>query len=457
MVLLRQLQRIAQGLAAADNRDLVDRIGVLQDVANQGVAALVVGNRGALGLGHNATLALRSGNHALHRFLDLVHRDHGTVAAGSQQRRLVEQVRQIGAGKANGHLGELLKLNVLVHRLVLGVHAQNLLATLNIRTVDRHLAVKTAGTQQRRIQNVGAVGGGNQDDRLALLKTVHLDQQLVERLLALVVAATQAGSALTSHSIDLIDKDDRRGLGLGLLKEVAHAAGTDAHEHLDKVGTRNAKERYARFAGNSLGQQRLTGARRAHEQYTTRNLGAQLAVAIRIAQEVADLLELLDRLVHAGNVLKLDLGACGLVGLGVGLAKLHVPVVGAHHLAHKVEHNGDQGDRRKHAHRQVAPKIGVIGVDDVLGIGVLRHKLGKRIGADIGRREALELARIALVLARLPVMTGHAAVHDRVGQVVDAILLNSVDHLARRELYGVAGIGKAGAHVKEGVAQKRAS
>ena len=274
VVLLRQLQRIAQGLAAADNRDLVDRIGVLQDVTHQGVAALVVGNRGALGLGHNATLALRSGNHALHRFLDLVHRDHGTVAAGSQQRRLVEQVRQIGAGKANGHLGELLKLNVLVHRLVLGMHAQNLLAALHVRTVDRNLTVKTAGTQQCRVQNVGAVGGGDQDDRLALLKTVHLDQQLVERLLALVVAATQAGSALTSHSIDLIDKDDRRGLGLGLLKEVAHAAGADAHKHLDKVGTRNAKERYARFAGNSLGQQRLTGARRAHEQYATRNLGA---------------------------------------------------------------------------------------------------------------------------------------------------------------------------------------
>ena len=196
------------------------------------------------------------------------------MTAGSQQRRFVEQVRQVGAGKANGHLGELLKLNVLVHRLVLGMHAQNLLAALHVRTVDRNLTVKTAGTQQCRVQNVGAVGGGDQDDRLALLKTVHLDQQLVERLLALVVAATQAGSALTSHSIDLIDKDDRRGLGLGLLKEVAHAAGADAHKHLDKVGTRNAKERYARFAGNSLGQQRLTGARRAHEQYATRNLGA---------------------------------------------------------------------------------------------------------------------------------------------------------------------------------------
>ena len=457
MVLLRKLQRVAQSLTAADDRDLVDRIGVLQDVAHQGMTALVVGNRGALGFGHHATLALRSGNHALHRFLDLVHRDHGTMTAGSQQCRLIEQVRQVGAGKANGHLGELLKLNVLVHRLVLGMHAQDLLAALHVRTVDRNLAVKTAGTQQRRIQNVGAVGGGDQDDRLALLKTVHLDQQLVERLLALVVTAAQAGSALTSHGIDLIDEDDRRGLGLGLLKEVAHAAGADAHEHLDKVGTRDAKERHARLAGNGLGQQGLTSTRRANQQHAARNLGAQLSIAIRIAQKVANLLELLDRLVHTGNILKLDLGARCLVGLGVGLAKLHVPVVGAHHLAHKVEHDGDQGDRRQRAHRQVAPKIGVIGVDDVLGIGVLRHKLGKRIGADIGRGEALELARVALVLFCLPVMTRHASVLNRIGQIFDTVLLNGIDHLTRRELYGIAGIGKAGAHVKEGVAQKRAS
>ena len=457
MILLRKLQRVAQSLAAADNRDLVDRIGVLQDVAHQGVAALMVGNRGALGFGHHATLALRSGNHALHRLLDLVHRDHRTMTASGQQRRLVEQVCQIGTSKANGHLGELLKLNVLVHRLVLGMHAQDLLAALHIRTVNRDLAVKTTGAQQCRVQNVRTVGRSDQDDRLALLKAVHLDQQLVERLLALVVAAAQTGSALTSHGIDLVNKDDRRSLRLGLLKKVAHAAGADTHEHLDKVRARDAKERHARLAGNGLGQQRLTGTRRAHQQNATRNLGTQFAIAVRIAQEVANLLELLDGLVHAGNVLELDLGTRCLVGLGVGLAKLHVPVVGAHHLAHKVEHDGDQGDRRKHAHRQVAPKIGVIGVDDVLGIGVLRHKLGKRIGADIGRGEALELARVALVLFCLPVMTRHASVLNRIGQIFDAILLNGVDHLARRELYGIAGIGKAGAHVKEGVTQERAS
>ena len=145
------------------------------------------------------------------------------------------------------------------------MHAQDLLAALYVRTVDRDLTVKTTGAQQCRIQDVRTVGRSDQDDRLALLKTVHLDQQLVERLLALVVTAAQASSALTSHGIDLIDEDNRRSLGLGLLKEVTHTAGADAHEHLDKVRARDAKERHACLAGNGLSQQRLTGTRRTNQ------------------------------------------------------------------------------------------------------------------------------------------------------------------------------------------------
>ena len=41
-------------------------------------------------------------------------------------------------------------------------------------------------------------------------------QQLVERLLALVVAAANAGAAGAAHGINLIDEDDARGVLLGL-------------------------------------------------------------------------------------------------------------------------------------------------------------------------------------------------------------------------------------------------
>lgn len=112
------------------------------------------------------------------------------------------------------------------------------------------------------------------------------------------------------------------------LKRSAHAAGADAHEHLDKVGTRDAKERHARLAATALAVASYRYPEGPTQQNAARNLGTQFAIAVPDAQEVANLLELLDGLVHAGNVLELDLGTCGLVGLGIGLAKLHVPIIG---------------------------------------------------------------------------------------------------------------------------------
>ena len=55
------------------------------------------------------------------------------------------------------------------------------------------------------------------------LEAVHLDEQLVERLLALVVAPTQAGAAMAADRVDLVHEDDARRRLLGLLEEIAHA------------------------------------------------------------------------------------------------------------------------------------------------------------------------------------------------------------------------------------------
>src|SRR4051812_49887698 len=42
---------------------------------------------------------------------------------------------------------------------------------------------RSAGAQQRRVQDVRAVRGGDEDDVVLHLEAVHLDEQLVERLL----------------------------------------------------------------------------------------------------------------------------------------------------------------------------------------------------------------------------------------------------------------------------------
>ena len=137
-----------------------------------------------------------------------------------------------------------------------------------------------------------------------VIEAVHLGQQLVERLLALVVAAKAAAIALFADGIDLVDKDDARGLFLGLLKQIADLGGATADEHLDELRTRNAKERHARLAGNSLGEQGFTGTRRANKESTARQLGANFLVALRLLQKVDDLLEGFLGLFLASDILK---------------------------------------------------------------------------------------------------------------------------------------------------------
>ena len=139
-------------------------------------------------------------------------------------------------------------------------HLEDADAALHVGAVDRDLAVKAAGAQQRLVEHVGPVGSGEHDHARVALKAVHLGQQLVDRLLALVVAAAHARAALAADGVDLVDKDDARRLGLGLFEEVAHAARADADKELDKLGRGAREERRARLAGDRLGEQRLARA-----------------------------------------------------------------------------------------------------------------------------------------------------------------------------------------------------
>ena len=173
---------------------------------------------------------------------------------------------------------------------------------------SRHhdLAVEAAGTQQRRVEHVGTVGRGDQDDALIRLEAVHLDQQLVQRLLALVVAAAEAGAAMAADRVDFVDEDDAGRVLLRLIEHVAHARRADADEHLDEVGAGDGEERHVRLAGDGAREQRLAGAGRTDQQRAARDAPAELLEFLRIAEELDDLLEIFLRLVDAGDVIEGD-------------------------------------------------------------------------------------------------------------------------------------------------------
>ena len=113
---------------------------------------------------------------------------------GAQQRGLVEHVGQIGAGEARRAHGDGVQIHIRHERLALGVHLEDGLTAFQVRGFHGHLTVETTGAQQRGVEHVRAVGGRDDDQVRVVVEAVHLHEQLVQGLLAFVMAAAHAGA-----------------------------------------------------------------------------------------------------------------------------------------------------------------------------------------------------------------------------------------------------------------------
>ena len=356
--------------------------------ADDGVAALVIGGQHLLFFGHHQRLALGAHHDLVLGFLELGLGHHALVAARGGQRRLVNEVHQVGAGEAGRAAGDGLQVDIRRQRHLADVNLEDLFAANDIRIRHHHLAVETARAQQRRIEHVGPVGGCDQDHALIGLEAVHLDQQLVQGLLALVIAAAETGAAMATDRVDFIDEDDAGRVLLGLLEHVTDTRGADADEHLDEVRTRNGEEGNIGFAGDRTGDQRLAGAGRADQQHATRNPSAEPLILAGVAQEFDDLLQVLLGLVDAGDVLECH-AAMGLrEHLGARLAEPHRLAGAALHLPRQENPDADQrderqpGDQQRHEPRHVV--AGRLGGDLDLAVIEARHqgRVVRRIGLE---------------------------------------------------------------------------
>ena len=233
------------------------------------------------------------------------------------------------------------------------MHFEDLLAALNVWVRHHDLAVETARPQKCGIENVGSVGGGDQDDAFIGFKAVHFDEQLVQRLLALIVATAQARTAMAADRVDFVDEDDAGGTLLGLLEHVAHARCTHTHEHFNEVGTGNREERHIGFAGNRPRQQRLAGAGRTDQQRAFWNLAAEALELVRILQEVDDLDQIVLGLFDASHIFKRDLAVALGQQLGLGFAEAHGLARPRLHLADEEHPHADQQQHRQPVDQRV--------------------------------------------------------------------------------------------------------
>ena len=163
-------------------------------------------------------LLLISGNNRLDTLFQIL-LGHGLSSHPNRpQRRLIDNVCQLRAARTVGGTGDLIVIHTLIHFNLFAMDFQNCLTAFQIRQLYRNPAVKTSRTKQRRIEGFRTVGRRQNDNTLLTVKTIHLSQKLVQRLLALVIAAHAGAVTLLTNRIDLVDKYDTRRFFIGLFK-----------------------------------------------------------------------------------------------------------------------------------------------------------------------------------------------------------------------------------------------
>ncbi len=276
---------------------------------------LMVGDHLLLLVGDYHGAPFRPHHNLVLGLLHVLHAHTLAVFPRGQERALVDQVCEVCAGETRGAARDHLEVNLARERYLLGVDGEYLLAAPDVGNVHHHLPVETAGAQERRIEHVGPVGRGDDDHALVGLETVHFDEELVERLLALVVAPAEPGAAEPPHRVDLIDEYDAGRVLLSLLEQVPHARGSHAHEHLHEVRAADGEKRNARLAGDRAREQRLSRSGRPHQQHALGDFRADVHELLGVLQKIDDFLELLLGLVNPGDVGE----GHAVLGLGVQL------------------------------------------------------------------------------------------------------------------------------------------
>jgi hypothetical protein len=193
----------------------------------------------------------------------------------------------------------------------------------------------------------------DEDDAVVGLEAVHLDEELIERLLTFVVSAAQTGTAMTADGIDLVDEDDARRVGLALLEQVAHSGGADADEHLHEVGAGHGEERTTRLAGDRTRKECLASSRRADQKRALREASTQLRELLRITEELDNLLQLLFRLVRASHVGESDFGSIAGEQLCFGLSERKRLRTAGLHLSEQEQIEADQEQPGQEAHHVI--------------------------------------------------------------------------------------------------------
>ena len=269
----------AERRAARDDRDLAHRIGALREHADDRMTALVVGGAAAV-LGAHHDLPLRAEHDPLQRVGEVGRVDLLVVPPRGEQRRLVDEVGEVGADHPGRGRRDPAQIDVGRERHVARVHLQDLLPPCPVGRLHRDAPVEPARPEQRRSSTSG---------RFVAPITITPVDESKPSISVRIWFSVCSRSSLPPLKPAIPEVRERPIASSSSMNTIAGAAsfacanrsrtrdGADPDDRLDELRRRHREERRVRLACDRARQQRLAGSRRPRQQHAVRDAPAEAA------------------------------------------------------------------------------------------------------------------------------------------------------------------------------------
>mmetsp|Transcript_2465 Transcript_2465/g.5107 ORF Transcript_2465/g.5107 Transcript_2465/m.5107 type:complete len:348 (+) Transcript_2465:713-1756(+) len=287
------------------------------------MAGFMVGNQFLLLQLRIASFLLKSHHDTVNSSINFFPSNSGLGLAGSSDGSFIHQVLKLGTRESRSTAGDGFKINIRFKGLATRVNTQDTSAALEVWQVNSHLTIKTSRSEERLIKDINSVSGCNCDDSWVSIKTIHLNQNLIDSLFTFIISTGISSTTLATNSIDLINENNTGSILPGLSKDITDARSTDTHKHFNKFRTTDTDERDTSFSGNSLGQKSFSSTRRSIEDDTPRNTASILCVCLGFLQKVNNLSKFQLGTITSSNIIKGDSSVWNHLDFCLGLSKSH--------------------------------------------------------------------------------------------------------------------------------------
>src|SRR5262245_40641245 len=123
---------------------------------------------------HNPALFFGPRHDAVNGPVEFVHSDGVLAVAGGEEGRLIDHIGQIRPYHARRTRRDALCIDICSQTAFRRIDSEDAPTPPGIRPANHYLAIKTAGAEQRLVQDLRTVGSAEDNHALAWIKAIHL-------------------------------------------------------------------------------------------------------------------------------------------------------------------------------------------------------------------------------------------------------------------------------------------